>query len=109
MYQQLRGYLGQPRKKRKPGSEELTYARYGLWNYVREEKKKQEPYVSLHRAGANLHGLMRVLLFKRFESSVYAFKETIRRLLKVHDSFLAALERGNCSGRTRCSKDSVRI
>src|SRR6266705_822660 len=93
LYQQLRGYLGQPRKKRKPGAEELTYARYGLWNYVREEKKKQEPYVSLHRAGANLHGLMRVLLFKRFESSVYAFKETIRRLLKVHDSFLAALDR----------------
>jgi superfamily II DNA or RNA helicase len=94
LYQQLRGYLGQPRKKRKPGAEELAYARYGLWNYVREEKKKQEPYVSLHRAGANLHGLMRVLLFKRFESSVYAFKETIRRLLKVHDSFLAALDQG---------------
>src|SRR6266496_431356 len=94
LYQQLRGYLGQPRKKRKPGAEELTYARYGLWNYVREQKKKQEPYVSLHRAGANLHGLMRVLLFKRFESSVYAFKETIRRLLKVHDSFLAALDQG---------------
>jgi superfamily II DNA or RNA helicase len=94
LYQQLRGYLGQPRKKRKLGAEELTYARYGLWNYVREEKKKQEPYVNLHRAGANLHGLMRVLLFKRFESSVYAFKETIRRLLKVHDSFLAALDQG---------------
>jgi hypothetical protein len=94
LYQQLRGYLGQARKKRKLGSEELTYARYGLWNYVRKEKKDQEPYVSLHRAGANLHGLMRVLLFKRFESSVYAFKETIRRLLKVHDSFLAALDDG---------------
>jgi superfamily II DNA or RNA helicase len=94
LYQQLRGYLGQPRKKRKPGSEELTYARYGLWNYVRDEKKKQEPYATLHRAGANLHGLMRVLLFKRFESSVYAFKETIRRLLKVHASFLAALTEG---------------
>ena len=61
---------------------------------MRDEKKKQEPYASLHRAGANLHGLMRVLLFKRFESSVYAFKETIRRLLKVHDSFLAALDQG---------------
>lgn len=94
LYQQLRGYLGQPRKRRKPGAEELTYARYGLWNYVREEKKKQEPYATLHRAGANLHGLMRVLLFKRFESSVYAFKETIRRLLKVHDAFLAALKEG---------------
>lgn len=97
LYQQLRGYLGKPRKgKPRPraGAPELTYARYGLWHYVRKDKQDREPYVSLHRAGANLHGLMRVLLFKRFESSVYAFKETIRRLLKVHESFIAALNDG---------------
>jgi superfamily II DNA/RNA helicase len=48
----------------------------------------------LHRAGANLHGLIRVLLFKRFESSVYAFQQTIDRLLKTHETFLKALEAG---------------
>jgi HKD family nuclease/superfamily II DNA or RNA helicase len=96
LYQQLRGYLGKSRKGKpaKATAGELTYARYGLWHYVNSEKQKKEPYVSLHRAGANLRGLMRVLLFKRFESSVYAFQETIRRLIKIHGSFLKSLNEG---------------
>ena len=96
LYQELRGYLGKPRRgvPIKAPSEELTYARYGLWHYVAKDKQKHEPYASLHRAGANLHGLIRVLLFKRFESSVYAFQQTIGRLLRVHQSFLAALGQG---------------
>lgn len=96
LYEELRGYLGKPRKSlpSTASANELTYARYGLWHYVDKDKQRREPYASLHRAGANLHGLIRVLLFKRFESSVYAFKETIRRLLRVHESFVAALEQG---------------
>ncbi len=97
LYQELRGYLGKPRKG-KPAKAvpdgELTYARYGLWNYVNVEKQKKEPYTSLQRAGSNLRGLMRVLLFKRFESSVFAFQETVKRLLKIHQSFLASLDAG---------------
>ena len=97
LYQELRGYLGKPRKG-KPTKAltdgELTYARYGLWHYVNAEKQKKEPYISLQRAGANLRGLMRVLLFKRFESSVYAFKETVKRLLKMHQTFVASLDAG---------------
>lgn len=96
LYQTLRGYLGTPRKGQptRPVANELTYARYGLWHYVSKEKQRREPYASLQRAGANLRGLIRVLLFKRFESSVYAFTETVRRLLRVHQSFLAALDQG---------------
>jgi hypothetical protein len=48
----------------------------------------------MQRAGTNLRGLIRVLLFKRFESSVYAFQETVRRLLRVHKLFLVALSQG---------------
>jgi superfamily II DNA or RNA helicase len=96
LYQELRGYLGKPRKGQplKPTANELTYARYGLWHYVAKEKQRREPYASLQRSGANLRGLIRVLLFKRFESSVYAFKETVRRLLRVHKSFVTALTQG---------------
>jgi len=72
----------------------LTYARYGLWHYIKPEKQKREPYASLQRAGATLRGLIRILLFKRFESSVFAFKETVRRLLVVHERFLKALDEG---------------
>jgi hypothetical protein len=96
LYQRLRGYLGKSRrgKPAKATEGELTYARYGLWHYVHAERQKKEPYVSLQRAGANLRGLMRVLLFKRFESSVYAFQETIRRLLKIHESVLKSIDEG---------------
>ncbi len=96
LYQQIRGYLGKSRKSQpiKPPKDELTYARYGLWHYVRRGKQKQEPYVSLKRAGFNLRGLIRVLLFKRFESSVYAFRETVKRLLILHERFLEALSQG---------------
>ncbi|HWW15177.1 MAG TPA: helicase-related protein [Candidatus Dormibacteraeota bacterium] len=95
LYQELRGYLGKPHKTTTdPLPPELTYARYGLWRYVKIAKQKHEPYASLHRAGANLRGLIRVLLFKRFESSVFAFQETVRRLLKIHNTFLQALDGG---------------
>jgi superfamily II DNA or RNA helicase len=96
LYQELRGYMGKPRKGQpvKPSPNELTYARYGLWHYVKKEKQKEEPYASLHRAGANLRGLIRVLLFKRFESSVEAFRQSVRKLLIVHERFLNAISEG---------------
>lgn len=96
LYKELRQHLGKPRKRKlvKAPTNELSYARYGLWNYVLKDKQKQEPYNTLQRAGSNLRGLMRVLLFKRFESSVYAFQITIERLLLVHQRFLEALSQG---------------
>lgn len=96
LYQQLRTYFGKPRKglEPHPGDDELTFARYGLWHYVIASKQKQEPYATMQYAGTNLRGLIRVLLFKRFESSVYAFRETVRRLLKMHRAFLVALSEG---------------
>jgi len=98
LYQKLRGYIGRARdgmpnaKARLPG--ELIYARYGLWHYVKKDKQKKEPYVNLQRAGRNLRGLMRILMFKRFESSVYAFQQTIRRMIAMHEHFLEALNQG---------------
>ncbi len=96
LYQSIRKTLGKPLRERltKPSPDELSFARYGLWRYVTKTKQKQEPYASLQRAGANLRGLIRILLFKRFESSVYAFCETVRRLLHVHEMFLEAMNRG---------------
>jgi hypothetical protein len=61
---------------------------------VHKNRQKQEPYAGLQRAGVNLRGLVRILLFKRFESSVYAFSQTINRLLKIHNRFWEALNQG---------------
>lgn len=96
LYHELRKHIGTPRHGRwdNPPPGELTYARYGLWNYVQPARQKREPYVNLQRAGRNLRGLMRTMLFKRFESSVEAFRKTIGRMLDVHEKFLEALQQG---------------
>lgn len=104
LYQKLRQYLGKSTGKStgkssknqllQPIKNELCYARYGLGNYVIKSKKNSEPYKSLQIAGSNLRGLMRVLLFKRFESSVYAFQQTIKKLIIGHQRFLTALNQG---------------
>ncbi len=91
LYQQIREHLGTAKTTT---TAQLTYARYGLWHYVKRGKRGVSPYRDLQSAGKNLRGLIRVLLFKRFESSVYAFKRTISRLLNVHRLFLDALDNG---------------
>jgi superfamily II DNA or RNA helicase len=96
LYQQLRQYLGKSSKQKslKTLTNTLCYARYGLGNYVLASKQQQEPYKGIQTAGANLRGLIRVLLFKRFESSVYAFQQTIDRMILAHERFLIGLDGG---------------
>ena len=58
LYLQLRERIGKPRRSqlRASSNGELTYARYGLWNYVVKAKQKQEPYTNLQSSGINLRG-----------------------------------------------------
>ena len=72
----------------------LTYARYALFDYALPERQDEPQYQELQRAGAALRGLMRVMLFKRFESSVEAFRQTVNRLRHLQRAFQGALDRG---------------
>jgi SNF2 family DNA or RNA helicase len=83
VYQRLHDLMGQ-----------LTYARYALYDYVLPEHQSRPKYQELRRAGATLRGLMRVMLFKRFESSVEAFRQTVNRLRDLQRAFQGALDRG---------------
>jgi HKD family nuclease len=94
LYDQLLSHIGKPEDKILERPDQLMYARYGLWNYVKTEKKEVEPYNTLQRAGVNLRGLVRISLFKRFESSVFAFRETLKRLINGHRAFITALNLG---------------
>lgn len=96
LYNEIRDSLGKVNfdHTQDPIPGQLTYARFALWHYVKKDWQKKDPYRELHRAGANLRGLMRILMFKRFESSVYAFRMTIGRLIKIHEAFLTSLENG---------------
>ena len=101
LYDELRGYLGQ-RGVEDPDA--LTYARYGIGDYLLPGAD-QSRYAELRRTGDQLRGLIKVLLFKRFESSVYAFRETVRRLLSAHQAFILAIE----GGRVPAGKRAERI
>jgi len=98
LYQELRDHLGKAHKEKsklpKSYDGEMTYARYGLFRYVQDSAATREPYKNLKSTGPNLKGLARVLLFKRFESSVEAFRKTVGRFLESNRRFLAALESG---------------
>ena len=101
LYDELRGYLGQSGVE-DPGA--LTYARYGIGDYLLAGAD-QRRYAELRRTGEQLRGLIRVLLFKRFESSVHAFRETVRRLLSAHRAFVVAID----GGRVPAGKRAERI
>lgn len=68
------------------GHPKLSMARYLPSSF----KKNQEE----NPREAALVGLVRSGLLKRFESSVHAFAETLKRLIDTHDIFLDGLDRG---------------
>lgn len=76
----------------------LTLPRYGLGNYV-EERPHDPPtpaeskvIADLSRAGARLMGFCRTNLFKRLESSGYAFILSVERHILRNYVYLHALE-----------------
>lgn len=83
----------------------LTYARYGLHNYVVAQRRADPRYRQLVRAGINLRGLIRTSLFKRLESSVEAFRVSVDRQIMAHRNFLAALD----SGKVAAGREAARL
>ncbi len=73
---------------------ELTLARYNLYDYVYAEYRTESPYLELKQASQSLKGLMRVILFKRLESSVEAFKKTISNLINLNWLMVEAINTG---------------
>lgn len=90
IYDKLIGYFG-----RGDGDDgELWYARYGLQDYVLEEYATKQPYSRLPGSGRQLRGLMRIHFFKRLESSVEAFRESVKKVIWVNKMFLKLLAEG---------------
>lgn len=84
----LPGFFGRLEDALMPpsGSPLLTMAKY-----------KPERYPAGGRVGSvdtALTGLLRSALLKRFESSAHAFGRTVAKMIREHEAFLEALERG---------------
>lgn len=73
---------------------QLSFARYSIGLYVKDEYKHLALYKNLGSAGEKLIGLIRTLLLKRMESSVAAFKKSIDHYIKTHHVFLELLKEG---------------
>ena len=69
-------------------------ARYRVTDYIRPEANDKLEYRDLFRARNRIARLMRALLFKRLESSIEAFRSTLRSLIRSNRNFREALSGG---------------
>jgi len=83
----LPGLLNKFEEKVMPeyGISEFTLARYAPDNYLLNNTPGSEPA---------LIGLLRSALLKRLESSPYAFANTLRRMIRDHETFIKGLDDG---------------
>jgi superfamily II DNA/RNA helicase len=99
-YSTLIHMLGKPQRNQSAdhsedgGPASMTYARYGLHTYVLPQFRETFPYSELKQTSVSMRGFMRVLLFKRLESSLQAFRETLKAMLMTHEKFLGLLSMG---------------
>ena len=69
-------------------------ARYRVTDYIRPAAADKPEYRDLFRARNRIARLMRALLFKRLESSIEAFRSTLRSLIRSNRNFREALSDG---------------
>ena len=69
-------------------------SRYRATDYLTEEARQKPEYRDLFRARDRIARLMGVLLFKRLESSIEAFRSTLRSLINSNRNFRDALTSG---------------
>lgn len=69
-------------------------SRYQASEYLWPEAREKERYAGLLRSSDRVAGLMKVLLLKRLESSVAAFRSTLESLMRSNRHFRLALEAG---------------
>ena len=69
-------------------------SRYQASEYLWPEAREKDRYAGLLRSSDRVAGLMKVLLLKRLESSVAAFRSTLESLMRSNRHFRQALEAG---------------
>lgn len=106
LYDRLRLYLTPPPVGDSgPHPDRLLFARYRIGDYLTALARSRPEYAAL-RTTAGLHGMVRVMLFKRFESSVEAFRTTVRRMADAHRGVLASLAVGVVPGARESGLDT---
>jgi hypothetical protein len=94
-YEKMRFIIGDKTVASFIGLSRLNYTRYSLGSYLKENAKEYPEYAQLSSIGKQLSGLMKILLFKRFESSVKSFYITISDMIERHKRFVELIEKEN--------------
>lgn len=86
----------------------LTMARYAPNRYLTAEAKATDPDEAVSLAEAQLIGLQRSMLLKRFESCWWACKLTVERLIRSHDALIEAWDRHKMVLQTKTISAQIR-
>ena len=70
-------------------SQKIKFSRYTPKIYLKQPEPEEQSYLP-----EGIAGLLRSNLLKRFESSAYAFSKSLQRMIKQHELFLEALDKG---------------
>ena len=70
----------------------LNYARYRPSKYLKKEEIKKSSQSVIVSEG-NLTGFIKAILLKRLDSSFYAFRKTVERVIESHENFLKMIEK----------------
>lgn len=73
----------------------FKYAIYDLTGFLKPENVNKKTYQGLSYFGELVRGLLRVLLFKRLESSNVSFYESVKRMINRHRILLESIEKRN--------------
>lgn len=85
-------YPGGIYKKLNELIDKLTFARYDIGSYIKEEEFTPDERQRIKIAGRNLRKIMRIIIFRRLESSLAAFRDSIDIMLKSQKIFEKALD-----------------
>jgi ERCC4-related helicase len=70
----------------------MRFARYDIGSYIKEEKFTLEERQRIKQAGKNLRKLIQIILFRRLESSIVAFRDSVDLMHRSHTAFRKALD-----------------
>ena len=68
--------------------------RYNPTEYLKVQHRNKQEYAGLFRARGRIAGMIKALMVKRLESSIEAFRSTLRSLIQSNRNFRAALDAG---------------
>ncbi|PIP06766.1 MAG: helicase [Syntrophobacterales bacterium CG_4_8_14_3_um_filter_49_14] len=71
-------------------AKKFKYARYAPMLYYKGEISQPEELAQI-----NMRKFMKILLVKRLESSIFAFRNTLNRFIRSYEHFLREFEKGN--------------